>query len=110
MKATTNAATKLLAVFLLLAATGGTALADRAHVYFGLNIGPYWGPWYVPPPAYYYPPAPVVIERPNPIYLQPQPAPIGYWYYCRPANAYYPYVNECPSGWEKVLPQPPGQQ
>ena len=24
-------------------------------------------------------------------------------------RGYYPYVTECPSGWQKVLPQPPGQ-
>ena len=23
-------------------------------------------------------------------------------------NSYYPYIKECPGGWEKVLPQPPG--
>jgi hypothetical protein len=29
-----------------------------------------------------------------------------HWYYCQPAEAYYPYVTECPSGWTLVLPPP----
>ena len=107
-------------------------------VRFGVMIGPYWGgPWpypsphYYPPyyyPPYYYPPhyayPPVVIERPAPqVYIeQPQapaapplpPAPVAaapanYWYYCAAAQGYYPYVKECPGGWQKVLPQPQGQ-
>jgi len=84
-------------------------------------IGPYWSPWPYPPP-YYYPPynPPVVVERYNPpVYIeQPAPAqpapnavvtPVNYWYYCGASKAYYPYVQECPGGWQKVLPQPPGQ-
>jgi FKBP-type peptidyl-prolyl cis-trans isomerase FkpA len=33
------------------------------------------------------------------------------WYYCTGAKAYYPYVQECPSGWLQVVPQtaPRGQ-
>ena len=30
------------------------------------------------------------------------------WFYCRPLNAYFPYVPECPGGWERVLPGPTG--
>ena len=30
-----------------------------------------------------------------------------YWYYCRAANAYYPYVQSCPGGWERYLPGTP---
>ena len=37
-----------------------------------------------------------------PVYGPPDP----YWYYCRAANAYYPYVRECPGGWERYLPSP----
>ncbi|MFZ2854428.1 MAG: hypothetical protein WAZ34_10015 [Rhodocyclaceae bacterium] len=99
---------------------------DRGHrAHLGIVIGPLWGPLY-PPRPYYYPPyspyyyPPVVVERPAPpVYIeQPQvfPAPpvpaaetINYWYYCAEANGYYPYVKECRSGWQRVLPQPPGQ-
>ncbi len=82
--------------------------------YFGPYFGPAWGPGWYPPP-YYYPPQPVVVLPP----AQPQvyveqgstpaaPAAAGqqYWYYCNSGKAYYPYVKECPDGWQKVLPQP----
>jgi hypothetical protein len=29
-----------------------------------------------------------------------------YWYFCKSAKGYYPYIKECPEGWQKVLPQP----
>ena len=34
-----------------------------------------------------------------------------YWYYCSDLKTYYPYVKNCPSGWQQVVPQtaPPGQ-
>ena len=118
---------KLLIAILLLGAGGvGNAWADHGHGHFGVIIGPYWGPWYYPPHPYYYPPyyPQVVVERPAPqVYIEQQPAPaaqpappapvvaapVNYWYYCAAARGYYPYVRECPSGWQKVLPQPPGQ-
>jgi hypothetical protein len=78
------------------------------HGHVGVWIGP--GPWWWGPPyyPYYYPP--VVVA--DPVYVQPDPvvqvpAPPNYWYYCRESNAYYPYVSQCPSGWEQVSPQPP---
>lgn len=127
----------LLAIVLLGMAGLGNAWADHGHarhgghfdgrggVRFGVMIGPYWSPWYSPLP-YYYPPyyPPVVVERDSPpvVYIEqqalPAPAPnaaaapapqTNYWYYCGASKAYYPYVRECPSGWQKVLPQPPGQ-
>lgn len=114
---------KMLIALVLLGVAGvGSAWADRGHhAHFGVVIGPYWGPWYYPP-AYYYPPyyPPVVVERPTPqVYIEQQAAPaaappaasapVNYWYYCVAAKAYYPYVKECPGGWQKVLPQPPAQ-
>lgn len=101
----------LFALLLLGAAGAGNAWADhRSHLHFGIVIGPAWGPWYYPPPPYYYPPyyPPVVIERAPPVYVQQQPAPApeNYWYYCAAAKGYYPYVKECPGGWQKVSPQP----
>jgi hypothetical protein len=122
---------KLIIALLLLAAGGvGNAWADHGnhgHVRFGVMIGPYWGgPWVYSPYPYYYPPyyPPVVVERQTPqVYIEQQPAsatppppaapvaaaPTNYWYYCAAAKGYYPYVKECPSGWQKVSPQPPGQ-
>jgi hypothetical protein len=50
--------------------------------------------------------APAVQET-APAYAQDiAPAPY-YWYYCEAASAYYPYVRECPTGWLRVLPEPP---
>ncbi len=34
----------------------------------------------------------------------------GFWYYCNDAKAYYPYVRECLSGWQQVVPQAPSGQ
>lgn len=91
----------------------------------GVTIGPYWAPWGYPGSYYgspYY--SPVVIEQAGPqIYIEqqenqllqsspavaPVPAPqTNYWYYCRASKGYYPYVKDCPGGWQKVSPQPPG--
>lgn len=55
--------------------------------------------YYYPAPVYYAPP-PVYIE-------QPQPHPQAYWYYCPVLRAYYPHVQTCPGGWQRVVPQPP---
>jgi hypothetical protein len=46
-------------------------------------------------PAYYYP-----APYPAPYYALPP----GYWYYCPAYGAYYPYVTDCPSGWQPVAP------
>ncbi len=94
---------------------------------FGVVVGSPWGwpyyppasynyPYYPPAPFYYpyYPPqyAPQVIVQPAPVYIeradvQPAPPPQAYWYYCAAAKGYYPYVRECPGGWQPVAPQPP---
>ncbi len=29
----------------------------------------------------------------------------SYWYYCADAKAYYPYVQQCPAGWLRVIPE-----
>ncbi|HWI39273.1 MAG TPA: hypothetical protein VNU64_22680 [Burkholderiales bacterium] len=39
------------------------------------------------------------------------PAPVAeYWYYCEPYAAYYPYVQECPTEWQPVLPVAPSPE
>jgi hypothetical protein len=66
-------------------------------------------PFYFPPP-YYYPPPPVYYPPPAAYVAPSYPAPMpqsSYWYYCPESGAYYPYVRECPSGWQQVAPQPP---
>jgi hypothetical protein len=44
--------------------------------------------------------APGYIYAPPPVYVTPRPP--GYWYFCRSAQAYYPYVTACPEGWIPV--------
>lgn len=73
----------------------------HSRVFIG---GAFFAPFYYPPPyydPYYYYPPPVQ-------YVEPAPAPPvqQYWYYCPGAGAYYPYVQQCPGGWQQVLPQP----
>ena len=108
---------KWLAAALLLASAGiGSAWADGwhgGHAHFGVVVGVPWGPWYYPSPYYYPPYPPVVVERPS-VYVEQavppaQTAQAANWYYCAAAKAYYPYVNECPGGWQQVAPQPPRQ-
>ncbi len=75
----------------------------HGRVFVGVGAPLFWGPYpYYYGPAYYYPPPPAYIEQ------GPAPAEQGsqYWYYCPSARAYYPYVDACPEGWQRVLPQP----
>ena len=67
------------------------------RVLIGVGVGV---PLLYPYPYPYAPP--VVVESAPPVYVQPQ----QYWYYCQGAQAYYPYVKECPGGWLQVVPQP----
>lgn len=102
---------------------GGT----RWSIGVGFGGYPFWGgyypwgypyayypyyPYYPYSPAYYAAPAvqqdTTYIERPvSQAQQQQQPqAPTGYWYYCSEPGAYYPYIKECPAGWQRVAPQP----
>ena len=59
----------------------------------------YYYPYYYDP-GYYYP-------MPAPVYIEQDPATDAqYWYYCPAAGGYYPYVRDCPGGWQRVLPEP----
>jgi hypothetical protein len=110
----------------------GSAWADGHHhssvrvgLSFGVGPGPYWGPrpyypYYYHPYPYYAAPYPVVVAQPvvaqPQVYVeQPAVAPVAapapqadnnYWYYCNASRAYYPYVQDCPGGWQQVAPQP----
>jgi hypothetical protein len=100
----------LCALVLALIAVAVPVYADgHGHFRGSIWIGPgwgLWGPWY---PYSYYAYPPVVVERQAPAYEQtlPQQEQPFYWYYCKEAKAYYPYVKHCPGGWQKVAPQPP---
>lgn len=81
----------------------------RIGVFIGAPL--VFAPWYYSPPRYYYPPA-VVVQTPPPVYIERGQAGAPaqdsqYWYYCRESETYYPYVKECASPWERVVPQVP---
>lgn len=100
---------------------GGVRLSLAVGVPIGLGYGyygyypsPYYSPYYVP----YYPPV-VTVPYTPPTYVEqsgpqsaPAPAPQAspgsqnYWYYCAESGAYYPYVNQCSGGWQRVAPTP----
>ena len=117
---------------LSLALVGGLAAANDAdargrhhhhgHARFGVFIGAPIFPYYYGPspyyyPRYYYPPA-VIAPAPPPVYIEqgapavaaPSVAPpaqgqTAYWYYCQDSQTYYPYVQQCASPWQQVIPQ-----
>lgn len=94
------------------------------HTWWGPGVwGPtWWGPgawgtaWWGPGvwvpgniPPVWIAPAPTYIERSSPV----EPAAPVWWYWCADARTYYPYVKECPGGWQRVAPQtvqPAGSQ
>jgi hypothetical protein len=87
--------------------------------FYGLGYYPYYAPYYsnpaygYPAPAYdYSAAAPAYVEQGNAMTAPPS-APVqsqgNWWYYCADSNAYYPYVRECPAGWQQVSPQPPSR-
>ena len=89
--------------------------------------------YYAPPPVYYAPrvihSAPLVYVPPvvhssrsyaPPVYVErndlaaippaPAPAPVAdtaFWFFCADSNTYYPYVTQCATPWERVVPTPP---
>lgn len=97
--------------------------APRVGVHIGIPLywnwpSPYYGYALPYPPPYAYPPyysyPPVVRESAPPVYIErgderadeDTASAQGYWYYCDRPEGYYPYVRECPGGWERVAPRP----
>ena len=87
------------------AAAGGTRVFIGGSVAIGPPVyGPgWWGPGYYGPPPYYAPP-PVVAQSP-PVYVERGRSESDYWYYCQNPQGYYPYVQSCPGGWMRVVPE-----
>lgn len=90
----------------------GVPLAIGAASFYYGSYGPRY--YAAPAPVYYYPPVAPIIINPAPVtYIEQAPQvaasqqPNGYWYYCDGAKAYYPYVKECPAGWQPVPATPP---
>ena len=90
---------------------GGGYGGHHGYSSFGLYFGgPVWGYPYYPYP-YASPPTVVTVPSTPPVYIQQAPPvapqyPVGYWYYCQNPEGYYPYVSECPTGWQQVSPTP----
>jgi hypothetical protein len=74
------------------------------RVRVGIGLGTVWGPYWDGGPYWPYDADPPVVVAPPPVVVQPSP---HYWYYCDSAQAYYPYVQHCPTGWRPVTPTPP---
>ena len=118
--------TRIIFVFLALLLVGSLLVTNAdarggrgghgGNVGIGLWLGPGWWPGWGWPgyyPSYYYPyyqEPPIVIQQPE-VYVQPAPQEQSptYWYFCKESQGYYPYVKQCPGGWMKVVPTPPGQ-
>jgi len=107
---------RVLKTVLVAAVAAGCGIASgTASAHWHGTVGVYVGPgpfWWGAPYPYYYPPyyayPPVVVA--DPVYSQPSvrmPAPPSYWYFCPQSNAYYPYVSQCPGGWQQITPQVP---
>ena len=89
------------------------------YPYYGGAYAPYYN---APYPYYGEGQAPEYIERGDggaPPYAErsdpaPQSAPQprrraeGTWHFCPESNGYYPYVQQCPGGWQRVPARPPG--
>ena len=93
-------------------ARGGHHRHHGARLHFGVVIGaPLFWPGHYYPAPYYYPPV-VAVPASPPVYIEQgsseaAPPRGNWWYYCADAKAYYPYVKQCPGGWERTAPQPP---
>ena len=72
-----------------------------------LLVAPWYNPFYYPFPDYYY--TPPLPDSPT-VYIEQGAAPPEqvqqpyYWYYCPDSKTYYPYVDDCPGGWQEVVP------
>ena len=120
---------RTLALSLLLAATGGVAMAHGPHggyrghagVYYGGGSNYFWGPALVggaivgtsiylsrpvqPSTVIITSPPTVVVTNPQPtqwVNSQPVPQPVEA-YYCRETGQYFPMVQTCVSPWLVVM-------
>ena len=120
----------LLGIFSAGYAVGETKVRGDVSIYFD-SSRPQHRPMYRHQPPQHHRPPPVVIHRPlgyrhapAPVYVERRPIIIEraptmppppsvsrtqgeHWFYCAQSQAYYPYVNSCPAGWMKVVPQTP---
>jgi len=83
----------------------------RFHHHRQFHHGPHFGARFFVGPGWWWGSAypvyrvPVVIQQSPLVYIQQEATPEPYyWYYCQSAQAYYPYAQQCPGGWLKVVP------
>ncbi len=87
----------------------------RVVIGIGVPFGwGYWPYWHYPPPYAYYPRAvapgePVIYVEKGDAESAPAQDPSQYWYFCRDSNTYFPYVKECPTPWQRVVPHTPSR-
>src|SRR6266404_1801109 len=88
----------------------------RAVIFIGAPFV-YWswpyGYYYAPPP-YYYGPDYVAREELPPVYVEkfdgtPAPETPGE-IFCPGSDAFYPDVQQCPSGWQRIFREPPREE
>lgn len=87
---------------------GGHGHHGHGGVHLGLLIGiplllHHWShhTYAAPPPA-------VVVPAEPPAYvIRDEPPHTAYWYRCLEPDGYYPYVRDCPAGWQRELPRAP---
>lgn len=101
----------VVSVVVLLVGSAGLAEARGPRVFFDIGVPLWVGPGWWGPPYYYYPAPPVIVQQPPVLQPIPPSQPPVYWYYCPNPQGYYPYVQQCPSGWLQVVPStaPPGR-
>jgi hypothetical protein len=79
--------------------------AGGGAFFFGATAYPY--PW----PGYYPYPSAMPYDAPPPVYVEQYPgtpAPgTQDWIYCPGAGASYPDAQECPGGWQRIIPTEP---
>ncbi len=97
----------------------------RMGTRLGSGWGPGWGPYACDPyygPATIRPPSSRCRRRIRPQYIEqgadgnpvpapsasgaPNDSPNAWWYHCDSPEGFYPYVRECPTGWQRVPPTP----
>ena len=100
----------------------GGYVGGYRHYGYGVGVGigfPYYWPYYAYP-YYAYPPyyssSAIVMPSAPPVYIEQrtvakvQPLESNKWDYCANPEGYYPHVKECPAGWQRLEPQPIGQE
>jgi len=111
--------TALLLAALALASTANDAFARRGghggfhhrHPHVVFFSGFYFGPPFFYGPPYYYGPAYAATPEPPSVYVEkfdgaPSAQTPGE-FFCPANGGYYPDVQECSSGWQRVFRAPP---